>query len=145
MSTQHVLVPSEAAGMRETGCSLQDFSCSFSLVLAPSQQAKTRFHAFVQVAAGGLTALSRNYFDQIHFAVNYLAMLPGFFSFKNVWRPERLLPCTWQTKVYIYFPGCNFRHPLIILFYFLAIFFEWNWLLHDEEYLCLCILTIIKF
>jgi hypothetical protein len=39
----------------------------------------TRFHAFVQVAAGDLTALSRNYFDQIHFAINHLAMLPGFF------------------------------------------------------------------
>ncbi len=42
----------------------------------------TRFHAFVQVAAGDLTALSRNYFDQIHFAINHLAMLPGFFLTK---------------------------------------------------------------
>jgi hypothetical protein len=28
-------------------------------------------------------ALSRNYFDQIHFAINHLAMLPGFFSKKQ--------------------------------------------------------------
>jgi hypothetical protein len=60
----------------------------------------TRFHAFVQVAAGDWTALSRNYFDQIHLAINHLAMLPGFFFFLNVWRPEMLLPCTWQSKVY---------------------------------------------
>jgi hypothetical protein len=53
------------------------------------------------VAAGDLTALSRNHFDEIHFAFNHLAMLPGFFFIKkNVWRPEMLLPCTWQSKVY---------------------------------------------
>jgi hypothetical protein len=34
------------------------------------------------VAAEDLTALSRNYFDQIHFAINHLAMLPGFFLTK---------------------------------------------------------------
>jgi len=67
-------------------------------------------------------ALSRNYFDQIHFAINHLAMLPGFFSTKNVWRPERLLPCTWQSKVYYtsIFQGAITTRPLIILFRFLA-------------------------
>jgi len=34
------------------------------------------------VAAGDLTALSRNYFDQIHFAINHQAMLPGLFLTK---------------------------------------------------------------
>jgi len=29
--TQHVLIPSEAAGMRETGCPLQGFSLLFHL------------------------------------------------------------------------------------------------------------------
>jgi hypothetical protein len=77
------------------------------------------------VAAGDLTALSRNYFDQIHFAINHLAMLPGFFFIKKSVEAGNAIAMYMaeQSLLHIHFPGCNFRHPLIILFTFWLSFF----------------------
>jgi len=78
------------------------------------------------VAAGDLTALSRNYFDQIHFAINHLAMLPGVFKKKQCVEAGNAIAMYMaeQSLLHIHFPGCNFRHPLIILFCFLAMGFS---------------------
>jgi len=66
-------------------------------------------------------ALSRNYFDQIRFAINHLAMLPGFFSKKNAEAGNAIAMCmAEQSLPHIHFPGCN---PLIYFFCFLAMVF----------------------
>ncbi len=76
------------------------------------------------MAAGDLTALSSNYFDQIHFAINHLAMLPGFFLKKMLEAGNAIaMYMAEQSLPHIHFPGCNFRRPLIILFCFLAMVF----------------------
>jgi hypothetical protein len=73
------------------------------------------------VAARDLTALSRNYFDQIHFAINRLAMLAGVFLTK-MWEARKAIAMYMaeQSLLHIHFLGCNFSRPLIILFCFLA-------------------------
>jgi hypothetical protein len=77
------------------------------------------------VAAVDFFALSRNYFDQIHFAVNCVAVLPGFFFFKKCVEAGKAVAMYMveQSLPHIHFPGCHFRHPLIILFCFLAVVF----------------------
>ncbi len=77
------------------------------------------------MAAGDLTALSRNYFDQIHFAINHVAMLPGFFLKKESVEAGNAIAMYMaeQSLLHIHFPGCNFKHPLNILFRFLAMDF----------------------
>ncbi len=77
------------------------------------------------MAAGDLTALSSNYFDQIHFAINHLDMLPGVFFVKKCVEAgnANAMYMAEQSLPHIHVPGCNFRHPLIILFCFLAMVF----------------------
>jgi hypothetical protein len=77
------------------------------------------------VAAGDLTALSRNYFDQIHFAVNCVVVLPGFFLFQKCVEARKAIAMYMaeQSLPHIHFPECNFRHPLIIYFAFWMWFF----------------------
>ncbi len=77
------------------------------------------------MATGDLTALSMNYFDQIHITVNCIAMLTGFFFFRKYVEAGKAIAMYMaeQNLTHIHFPGCNFRHPLIILFCFLAVVF----------------------